>query len=172
MNKLSLIALFGMIALSSCGRGNYNGKYSGTETASVTNNIYQNVGYNSSQNPITIELTQSGDMVTGTYYKAGQARGQFTARATTTDRLDQVQLFIGSNNNFYTNDALCPGMYTGSLMASVNSESLNGTLSPQNNTNNMNNGMACGSVMISVQRGAPDNASPSAAQFQQTQPTQ
>lgn len=120
LNKKLLMVVMGSLALSACGKNNYNGTYTGYETsaasaAQTTNTGMQQGGYYPQQNMgggtgiVTLTLKQDGDIVSGTYatqvsnsgYNTGYGNagssngsGTFSASSQKSNSLDNVQLAI------------------------------------------------------------------------------
>jgi hypothetical protein len=146
MNKLVLMGLTAAAVLSSCGRNDYNGTYSGTATnganGATTNGIANNQFNNfATQDTVTLTLNQNGEQVQGSYTSASGETGNFYANARSSNRLDSVQLNIQqySGNNTTGNSgfqtmptgygAFCAGaFYTGSLNAPDDARQIEGTL--------------------------------------------
>lgn len=84
-----LLVAASLVALSACGRGDFNGRYQGFETQTGSNSFM-------GATQATMDLRQDGDLVTGTYTanRMGQSvTYQLNARAEKSDTLEGVQLF-------------------------------------------------------------------------------
>ena len=116
--KVSLLALgFVTLAFSSCGRNDFNGRYTGFETTVANpataqpqqqqpgtnpvntgwnNNAIWGVGaFGANQSyPVTLELREDNDQVRGNYRLADGSFGDFRASAAGADRLTNVRLTI------------------------------------------------------------------------------
>lgn len=141
LNKKLVMVALAAVALSACGKNDFNGTYTGYETASGTQS-----GYGMGATPVTLNLKQNDEFVTGTYtaqssmYTGGQSQsvtGQFSASAQNSDKLDNVQLIVsqsgyggyngyptGSGSGYYGSGQI----YSGSLSASDDGRRLQGTL--------------------------------------------
>jgi hypothetical protein len=131
-----LLAVIGVLALSSCGRNRFNGTFTGFETSQM------------GASQATLVLQEDGGAVTGTYTVTGQMgtqTGQLTGSAQDADTLTNVTLVMSATapaatTNTTTNfpvvgntmGAMGQGFFTGNLASTNRGRQINGTLNPQN----------------------------------------
>jgi len=144
LNKKLWMVAFAALAFTGCGKNDFNGTYTGYETQSA-GSVGGTVGnYGGYATPVTLQLKQEDDFVTGSYsaqssYSGGQSMtGQFTASAKDADKLTNVQLVLsyssgaggypnqgyGSYPNYNTGGSF----YSGELSSQNDGRSLSGTL--------------------------------------------
>ena len=139
-----LLAVLGALAMSACGKSNFNGTYTGYET-----------GMNGAS-PATLVLKEDGGSVTGTYtvtqtqsmfggQAGGSQSGQLTASAEGKDSLTNVTLIMSTTTPAANNangqpwsqplsnntGSMSGGFFTGSLASANDGRQLSGTLTQQ-----------------------------------------
>lgn len=145
-----LILAMGTLALSSCGKNDFNGRYTGYET--VTPNAQNSqLGYNSymygvgnQSYPVTLELREDDDQVRGSYRLHDGSTGDFRASASGADKLNNIRLTITQMGTGQVQGGNMPqwntlpsvsmsycNLYTGELKASNNGRRIEGTLVSQ-----------------------------------------
>lgn len=141
--KILMAVAVAVLGLSSCGRDNYNGTYTGYQTASAVTTTgtpqtgYPQTGYYSQNGSgtVTASLSNNGDVVTGTYqvqpsgYTSmgmGSQSYQVQANSAQSSQLSNVVLI--PTTSMYS-AAQC-GAFTGSLSSSNHGQILSGTLTP------------------------------------------
>lgn len=97
MAAAAMLTLF-----SACGKGDFNGTYTGSISSSSvgttgTANPYAYYGGGGTVSMLTMDLAQNGDSVSGTF-NANGITGQITASARNANSLSDVQMVFGSYN--------------------------------------------------------------------------
>lgn len=132
--KILMAVAVAVLGLSSCGRENYNGTYTGYQMAAQTTGTSSYYNYSMAGNSaVTASLTSNGDSVTGTYQLTGgssyyntSTSYQLTANSSQSGQLTAVTLIPTSN--MYNNTGC--GFLTGTLTTSNKGQMITGTLTP------------------------------------------
>ncbi len=163
---LAITAMTLSFGLTGCGKDNYQGTYTGyevlgqaqttTTTGGTNPQYYPQAGYGT--NMVTLTLTDSGNVVSGTYSvtSAYQTTGQypqtgaamtsqFQASAENSGSLSNVSLLKISQYGGQ------PCLYTGSLSSSNHGQTINGTLNAAATSGQIGN--YCGTLTLSLTRG-------------------
>ncbi len=137
-NKILITVSFLALALTACGKNNYNGNYTGAEikTPVAVSGQTQGYGGQSQYRQVSADLSHNGQIVTGTYNIVQPSYGQtqtpttgsqetyrFEANANSSDKLEAVRLIP---MNSYSGGCVLEG----SLSAIENGRRLTGTLNP------------------------------------------
>lgn len=140
-NKILIAVSLLALALTACGKDNYNGNYTGAEikTPVAVSGQTQQYGGQSQYRQVSADLSHNGQIVTGTYNIVQPAYAQsqtpmsttnqetyrFEATANSADKLEGVRLIPMSS---YGSAGGC--VLEGSLQAIENGRRLTGTLNP------------------------------------------
>lgn len=150
LNKKLMMVALAAVALSACGKNDFNGTYTGYETQSGSTGG-MGMGY---PTPVTLNLKQNDEYVTGTYtsqaqFQGGQSMtGQFSASAKSSDKLDNVQLIMTASGGQWNGGMPGNGMgsfFSGSLSSQDDGRRLTGTL---NQMGGMQGGMTYGKTLM------------------------